>query len=90
VNTTPLLYLDYLSPTTPLENIVYLTADSPNVLESFDSTKTYVIGGLVDRNRHKSLCFDKAEQAGIQHAQLPISKYVDLNSRNVLTINQGL
>jgi tRNA (guanine9-N1)-methyltransferase len=79
---------DYLS-TAPRESIVYLTADSPNVLESFDPSMTYVIGGLVDKNRHKLLCFDKANAAGIKHAQLPISKYVDLASREVLTINQG-
>ena len=42
-------------------DLVYLTADSPNELSELDSSKLYVIGGIVDRNRHKNICFRKAE-----------------------------
>lgn len=68
-------------------DLVYLTADSPNELSELDSSKLYIIGGIVDRNRHKNICFRKAESQGIQTAKLPIEAYIKLASSRVLTVN---
>src|SRR5579859_4524627 len=38
----------------PPNNFVYLTADSNHVIEALENDKVYIIGGLVDRNRHKA------------------------------------
>jgi tRNA (guanine9-N1)-methyltransferase len=37
----------------PLDKLVYLTGDSPHVLHELQPDDVYVIGGIVDRNRHK-------------------------------------
>ncbi|KAI9017708.1 guanine-1-methyltransferase-domain-containing protein [Gaertneriomyces semiglobifer] len=80
---TPEPYHTVTEPT----HLVYLTADSPNEIEDLDETKTYVIGGIVDKNRYKNLCYNEAQKQGIATAKLPLGKYIDLKTRKVLTIN---
>ncbi|KAM0756171.1 hypothetical protein T439DRAFT_351887 [Meredithblackwellia eburnea MCA 4105] len=71
------------------EDVIYLTADSPNTLTELEEGKSYILGGIVDRNRYKSLCYDKAVKSGISHAKLPIGEFLpDLPTRKVLTVNQ--
>ncbi|KAJ4850726.1 hypothetical protein Tsubulata_037805 [Turnera subulata] len=70
------------------ENLVYLTADSESVIDELDPKKTYIVGGLVDRNRWKGLTKKKAEEQGIQTGKLPIGNYLKMSSSQVLTVNQ--
>ncbi|XP_013186516.2 tRNA methyltransferase 10 homolog A isoform X1 [Amyelois transitella] len=72
----------------PKEKLIYLTSESDNVIEHFDENTFYVIGGLVDHNKHKGLCHKIANEQGIRHAQLPLNKYVNMKTRKVLTIDQ--
>uniref|UniRef100_A0A3B4E772 tRNA methyltransferase 10 homolog A n=2 Tax=Pygocentrus nattereri TaxID=42514 RepID=A0A3B4E772_PYGNA len=69
------------------EDLVYLTSDSPNVLQELDENKAYVIGGLVDHNHHKGITFERAKELGIAHVQLPLGSFVKMNSRKVLAVN---
>ncbi|KAH7291072.1 hypothetical protein KP509_30G075300 [Ceratopteris richardii] len=70
------------------QDLVYLTADSTEVIEELDQSKIYIIGGLVDRNRWKGLTLEKAKSEGISTARLPILNYMRLASSPVLTVNQ--
>lgn len=65
------------------EHLVYLTADSENILEEMDPTKIYIVGGLVDRNRWKGITMKKAEEQGIQTAKLPIGNYLKMSGSKV-------
>jgi len=67
--------------------VVYLSADSPDVLTTLEQNTCYIIGGLVDRNRHKGICFEAARKAGIPTARLPIGEFINMSSRQVLTTN---
>lgn len=77
-------YLDVF----PKDKLLYLTSDSENVINTLEDDKVYIIGGLVDHNAHKGICYKKALEEGIAHAQLPIGEYFWMKQRKVLTINQ--
>jgi tRNA (guanine9-N1)-methyltransferase len=52
-------YLDVIEDKSKL---VYLTADSENLITEMDPTKAYIIGGIVDHNKHKLLTYTKAKE----------------------------
>lgn len=80
--------------------VIYLTSDSPYTLTELLPYHTYIIGGLVDKNRHKGICYRSALDANqksttrellgakdIKTAKLPIGQYMDMTSRQVLATN---
>ena len=67
--------------------VVYLTSDSPYTLTELRPYSTYIIGGLVDRNRHKGICYKRAMDQGMKTAKLPIGDYMQMTSHFVLATN---
>lgn len=67
--------------------LIYLSSESENILTELENDKVYIIGGLVDHNSYKGLCHRLAVENDIAHAQLPISEYIQMKSRKVLTVN---
>ncbi|KAJ5475491.1 tRNA (guanine(9)-N1)-methyltransferase [Penicillium diatomitis] len=67
--------------------VIYLSSDSDNILTELKPYSTYIIGGLVDKNRHKAVCYRSAISQGVKTAKLPIGEYVEMSSRQVLTTN---
>ena len=83
-----ILYKDNLRQLTDIKkDIYYLSADSENNIENINNDATYIIGGIVDRNRYKGLSLNKAKELGINHGKFPIGEYLKLHSSQVLTTN---
>lgn len=74
-------------PPEEYKHIVYLSSESPHVLDRLEADTCYIIGGLVDRNREKGLCHRRARQRGVRTARLPIGEYMVMQSRVVLATN---
>ena len=80
----------------PNHKFVYLTGDSPNTLSTLDNNTTYIIGGIVDRNRLKRAAIDRAQSISsndqsslnITTARLPLDENCDFKgSTRILTCN---
>jgi tRNA (guanine9-N1)-methyltransferase len=67
------------------KDLVYLTADSPNLLTAVDPAGVYIVGGIVDRNQWKGATLMKAMNLGISHAKLPIGEHLKLTTSEVQT-----
>jgi tRNA (guanine9-N1)-methyltransferase len=70
--------------------IIYLSSESDNILTHLKPNSTYIIGGLVDKNRHKGICHRRAVNRGIKTAKLPIKQYLEMRDRQVLVTNHVL
>ncbi|XP_030636473.1 tRNA methyltransferase 10 homolog C [Chanos chanos] len=85
ITATPQSYVDVF----PHESLVYLTADSPNVLRTFDHNKVYIIGALVDRSIQSGVSLANAKRLKLATARLPLDEFLywELGAKN-LTLDQ--
>ncbi|KAF2214417.1 hypothetical protein CERZMDRAFT_110729 [Cercospora zeae-maydis SCOH1-5] len=67
--------------------VIYLSSEGAEDLLELKPYSTYIIGGLVDKNREKGICHRRATKAGVKTARLPIGQYMDMSSRKVLATN---
>jgi tRNA (guanine9-N1)-methyltransferase len=84
VTVDPKAYIDIF----PKDKLVYLSAESDVEVTELNEDDIYIIGGLVDHNRLKGVCHQKAVDQGIRTARLPIDSFMELKTRKVLTVNQ--
>ncbi|KAJ8003376.1 hypothetical protein DPEC_G00147690 [Dallia pectoralis] len=73
----------------PREDLVYLTADSRNVLRTFDHSKVYIVGSIVDRSIQSGLSLANAKRLKLNTARLPLDEFLqwDCGAKN-LTLDQ--
>ncbi|KAK5874145.1 hypothetical protein PBY51_019118 [Eleginops maclovinus] len=85
INSSDQHYIDLF----PREQIVYLTADSPNILRKYDHSKVYIVGALVDRSIQSGLSLANAKRLNLATARLPLDQYLhwEMGAKN-LTLDQ--
>lgn len=73
----------------PHDQLVYLTADSRNVLRTFDHSKVYIIGAMVDRSIKSGLSLANAKRLKLATARLPLDDFLhwEMGAKN-LTLDQ--
>ena len=59
--------------------ILFLSSEADEVMSTIDPGKVYVIGGLVDHNRHKGLTHRRATERGIRTLRLPIDEHLRMS-----------
>ena len=72
------------------DDIVFMSPDSDNVLQSVEDGKTYVVGGLVDTNIRRHTTASRCRELGVVTARLPIQEHFEGTNHKdqVLTIDQ--
>ncbi|XP_072667942.1 tRNA methyltransferase 10 homolog C isoform X2 [Canis lupus baileyi] len=85
LTTTEKSYVDLF----PKDSIIYLTADSPNVMTTFKHDKIYVVGSFVDKGTQKGISLAKAKRLKLATECLPLDRYLqwDTGTKN-LTLDQ--
>lgn len=82
--------LSRLAKQKSIAKIVYLTADTDDVLTEIESDAAYIVGAFVDHNSKKGLTRDCAKQYGVRMARLPLIETMGKDLGNlckVFTIN---
>ncbi|CAE7938674.1 TRM10, partial [Symbiodinium sp. KB8] len=69
------------------EDLVILSPDATECLETIDEDKIYVIGGLVDRRVQKKRTFDQAKDQDLQLRKLPLKEYGPKGLHPILNID---
>lgn len=73
----------------PKSSIIYLTADSPNVMTTYKQDKIYVVGSFVDKKMQPGASLARAKQLNLATECLPLDKYLQWDSGNKnLTLDQ--
>jgi len=71
-------------PNFPKDKLIYLSPDSPNVMQELSHDKIYIVGGIVDHNRLKGLSYNTATKLGVATARLPLlENFPDMNDVSI-------
>ena len=70
------------------DTIVVLSPDADEILQDIDSSKVYIIGGIIDRTVRSNLTLDLASVQGVASRRLPVKEFFPQAQSHVINIDQ--
>lgn len=71
----------------PKSQLVYLTPDSQNVLESFNPDDIYIVSGFIDKTNPGPVTMAKAKEQQLRTAWFPVTRYLQWKGSMNLPLN---
>lgn len=71
----------------PKNQLVYLTPDSRDVLETFNPDDIYIVSGFIDRANHGPVTMAKAKEQRLRTAWFPVTRYLQWRGSMDLPLN---
>jgi hypothetical protein len=82
------------SPPNPPRQIYYLTSDATEILWRPRPNATYIVGGIVDRNRFPQLALNRAKEIGVKTVRFPLEESLadlgHMHRHRILTTNKAV
>jgi hypothetical protein len=78
----------------PPRQIYYLTSDATEILWRPRPNATYIVGGIVDRNRFPQLALNRAKEIGVKTVRFPLEESLadlgHMHRHRILTTNKAV
>lgn len=82
------------SPPNPPHQIYYLTSDATEILWRPRPNATFIVGGIVDRNRFPQLALNRAKEIGVKTVRFPLEESLadlgHMHRHRILTTNKAV
>ena len=69
------------------KSLVYLSPDASSILETVDTGKVFIIGGIVDKTVKKNISLSHALREGIECYRLPIREHIRTQGSLALSVD---
>eukprot|EP00826_Nyctotherus_ovalis_P014742 TRINITY_DN14132_c0_g1_i1.p1 TRINITY_DN14132_c0_g1~~TRINITY_DN14132_c0_g1_i1.p1 ORF type:complete len:121 (-),score=19.65 TRINITY_DN14132_c0_g1_i1:68-430(-) len=81
------VYEDNISTLSLPSNTLYLSPDAEDVLDDYDSSTSFIIGGIVDKSVASCVSLNKANLCKLKSVRLPLKEHLEKVKKCVLNID---
>lgn len=73
-----------------INDLIYLSPDSENIMDKYDPNKIYIIGGIIDRTVSKNESKNRADLLHIKTMKLPLKDHITIGKPSIILLIIGL